>query len=356
MGKTPNRLCTECGLSPSLDRERVAFTPSIQATATSPANKDDTPITSTSGRRRHSHRKHKKKFFTLKLLLGWSVVLAVIIVGANMLFKQKDDDNKQYVSEQAKKSAITENESDFIKEATPFCNQLLSGFLAAKTTQEQNQFVLSSIKTALKISRFYRLNPIPNIDATKLRFSHSAQLKLPGMNALETLWTSTDGHDYETVFIKNGDEWKLDWECFVRYSTYPWEQFLSGGGEDEGEFRLLAREPLADERKKAADVRILLYAPKFGQDKVTSPQSPEFIISRKNENGRRLDAAFKLERKGERVFGVKLPNTDPEGMIRVRVVVKRVTNGTERHFKIEKVLACHWYSIDDPGVTPDSAQ
>lgn len=39
-------------------------------------------------------------------------------------------------------------------------------------------------------------------------------------------------------------------------------------------------------------------------------------------------------------------------MIRVRVRVKRTEVNLERKFEITKVLACHWMSIDDPGVTP----
>ena len=46
------------------------------------------------------------------------------------------------------------------------------------------------------------------------------------------------------------------------------------------------------------------------------------------------------------------PNLNPEGMIRVRVKVRRIEVDMERKFEITAVLACHWYAVDDPGVEP----
>ena len=109
---------------------------------------------------------------------------------------------------------------------------------------------------------------------------------------------------------------------------------------------------MPEERKNEDTISIVLYAPRFGSLTETGSQSPEFLIKRDSEDGRLLEAAFKLEKKGERVFGVKLSSTNPEGLIRVRVKIRRVEQNRERHFELQKVVACHWYSIDDAGLKP----
>ena len=95
---------------------------------------------------------------------------------------------------------------------------------------------------------------------------------------------------------------------------------------------------------------MVLYAPRFGPSGETGFQSPEFLFKRDTRDGRLLDAAFKLDREGARVFGVNIPNINPEGLIRVRVKVRSVEIEGERRFEIEEVIACHWYSVDVPGV------
>jgi hypothetical protein len=94
----------------------------------------------------------------------------------------------------------------------------------------------------------------------------------------------------------------------------------------------------------------VLYAPRFGFTTEPGFQSPEFLIKRDTKNGRLLDAAFKLERENKRVFGGKFPNNNPEGFIRVRVKVRRLEENLERGFELEEVVACHWYSVEAPGV------
>ncbi|MGL4401048.1 MAG: hypothetical protein ACRCXD_14355 [Luteolibacter sp.] len=95
----------------------------------------------------------------------------------------------------------------------------------------------------------------------------------------------------------------------------------------------------------------MLYAPRFGLGNATGFQSPEFLLERDRENGRLLEAAFKLEKDGQRAFGVELPLENPENLIRVRVKVRRVKDDTGSRFELLQVLACHWYSSDDSGVT-----
>jgi hypothetical protein len=126
--------------------------------------------------------------------------------------------------------------------------------------------------------------------------------------------------------------------------------FLAGGGAAEGEFRLLARERLADERKASKALSLVFYAPRFGHAKEVSAPSPEFLVDRGSRDGQLLETAFRLARSGKRVFGVRLPELNPDGMVRIRAKIRRVERDGRRSYELAGVVACHWYSVDEPGV------
>ena len=291
-----------------------------------------------------------------KLVICWSLFLLAVVFGARHLMHGEQSRAQPYVSQAAAKRVIPDADVVLLSEAAPLCNQTFSEFLAATTPEGRTQFVLTPITTAARMARFYSLNPQTEIDPQSLALANSAVLHLPGRRAIETQWRATDGRTTDAVFIEENGEWRLDWDHFARFSDYPWALFLSGSEMEHGEFRLLARERLAAERKNADAISVVLYAPRFGNSGETGFQSPEFLIKRNTRNGRLLDAAFKLDREGARVFGVNLPNINPEGLIRVRVKVHRLEQGGERRFEIEEVVACHWYSVDAPGVEiPETA-
>ena len=340
------RLCTACGRNPSLG---IDPTP---ADAPAPA-----PTGNSGEREKRPVKKRKRSYFMLQLILGWSLLVLAIISGARWKWGEKPDAQKKFVSHAPAKVVVPEEDVILLDEASPLCSQAFSGFLAAGTPEQQNQFVLSPITTAARMARFYGLNPLVTIDPQKLALSRNAVLHLPGRRAIETNWTTSDGRQLDAVFMEENGEWRLDWAHYVRFSEYPWPLFLAGSGPEHTEFRLLARERLAEERKNADTISIVFYPPRFGSNTETGTQSPEFLIQRDSKNGRLLGAAFKLEKAGKRVFGVNLPSATPEGLIRVRVKVRRIEEAGERRFELADVLACHWYSHDAPGVEiPDQAE
>ncbi|MEX1114056.1 MAG: hypothetical protein WEB53_02325 [Akkermansiaceae bacterium] len=340
-GDLDNRTCPECGRNPSLG---------LEAAPPPPRSQPQAPSTAPPERKKRATRKRKRSYFIYKLVLACTAVLILIAVGASKLFHREKPERKIEDT-----SVLLENETRaaniaFQNEVSPLCNLVFSQFLAAGTPEKRNQFVLAPITTASKMARFYSLNPLTNIDPSTLSLADSAVINLPNGRALETLWNTGEGRQLDAVFAQEDGEWRIDWDHFVRYSDFPWALFLAGSGEPVGEFRLLARERLAEERKGAETVSIVLYAPRFGSLIETGYQSPEFLIPRASENGRLLDAAFKLEREGKRPFGVQLPNANPEKLIQVRVKVRRIEDELERRFELEQVIACHWYSVDEPGV------
>lgn len=301
-------------------------------------------------REKQTVRKRKPSYFIVKLICGWVSLILVIIVGSHYLQPKEAESPEPVASKATVVPEVKEADYLLLYEGGLSCHQAFSSYLAARTPEERSQFVIKPVTTVARMNRFYSENPSINFDPKTFKSTHSSVVHLPTGPAIEIHWRSTDGYELDSLFMKENDEWRLDWDHFARFSDYPWALFLAGSGENFSEFRLLARERLAEERKNAENVSIVLYAPRFGYAKELGLQSPEFLVRRDTENGKLLDAAFKMVREGKRVFGGKSPNNDPEGFIRVRVKVRRFEEDGERRFEVTDVIACHWYSVDEPGV------
>jgi hypothetical protein len=305
---------------------------------------------------RRGGKQRENRYFMLKFMAGWSLALALIIIGAIRLFpKSGVNSSGPAIVQEETKSSLSQEEIALLKDANQKIIATFDGYLKASTPEGRNQYVLKPVSTALRMNRFYRLNPLATIDPSKVAPTGMSVLRLAGDNAIATLWAIQDGRSVEAVFRQENGEWRLDWDHYARYSDYPWSLFLAGGGDPDGEFRLLARERLAESRKNEETISLVMYPPRFGQPLEVGTQSPEFLVLRSSRDGRLLDAAFKLARDGKSVFDSKLPEVNPDGMIRVRVKVKRTQADKQRSFEITAVTACHWYAIDDPGVTLEKA-
>lgn len=341
LGESDGRVCASCGSNPALSFE---IHPSAES------DSGETPPDNPNERIKQPLRKRKSNYFFVKLLCGWALFIVLIIFAARHKWPAKPETPKPIVNQKAVAPETVEKDNALLNEVGSLCNRAFSGYLAARTPEERNQFVLRPVTTAARMNRFYNENPSINFDPSTFKLAHGSVIHLPSGPAIEYHWTSSEGYQLDSVFVKENDEWRLDWDHFARYSDYPWPLFLAGSGSDFAEFRLLARERLAEERKNADAISIVLYAPRFGNTMETGFQSPEFLIRRDTRNGQLLDAAFKLMREDKRVFGARFPNNNPEGFIRVRVKVRRFEEDLERRFELVEVIACHWYSVDAPGV------
>lgn len=345
VGELDDRLCTECGSNPSLGIDAQPAT-IPQPRTTVPSDRDEPRPE----REKHSHRRRRGNGLMVKLITIWVLFIALVIWGARVLWPDEIPTSTP-VAEAAKAAeAISDEDVVLLNEGAPKCDELFNAYLQAGTPEQRNQFVLSPITTAPRIARFYNINQVSSIDPATVTIKGRSVVHLPGRKAIESQLETSDGRLLDEVFVQDNGDWKLDWEHHVRYSDIPWALYLAGSGEDVTEFRLLARERLVDERKDHSDISVVLYAPRFGFSNETGFASPEFLISRASENGRKLETAFKLERSGKRPFGVRLPSINPEGLIRVRVKVRRVVENMERRFELVDVIVCHWYSTDEPGM------
>lgn len=288
----------------------------------------------------------------LKLIGGWTLLLVLIVFVVREIWQVDESENRSVPPPASAAPAVTEEDAILLQDAIQKCMLAFSGYLSSGTPEGSNQYVLTPVATASRMARFYSQNPSTRVDPQTLGLTGKSVIQLPEGKAIETQWKSQDGKQFDAVFREENGEWRLDWDHFARYSDYPWSLFLAGTGPSEGEFRLLARERLADERKHEDTISVMLYAPRFGHPKEPGFQSPEFLVSRKIRDGQLLDAGFKLARSGGRVFGSQLPDLNPDGLIRVRVKVRRTESESGRQFEITGVTACHWHSVEDPGVEP----
>lgn len=286
----------------------------------------------------------------VKLILGWILLTGAVIWGIRAWAPAESTSVSLPPSATEKENQVSAEDQTLLNEAGQKCSDAFSYYLGTNAPEKRNQFVQDPVTTAARMARFYTMNPVAELDPSTLVIKSRSVVHLPGRKAIETQWESADGRLLDAVFTELNGEWKLDWEHHVRYSDIPWALYLAGSGDDEAEFRLLARERLAEERKQASDISVILYAPRFGFSNETGFASPEFLIPRNSENGRKLDAAFQLEREGKQPFGLKLKSINPEGLIRVRVKVRRIVENMERRFEVKEVIACHWYSTDAPGM------
>lgn len=347
-GEIADRVCTACGKDPSLGVEAGPASPALARPAAAAAPVAPSP--SSGGHRAHGQRVRGRGHLIAKIVVVWIVLLAAIFTGARLLWKSDTEAQEAPAVAESAEAPESGEDLELLNQGAAPSDQAFSRFLTEESPEGRSQFVLRPMVTAAKMDRFYSLNPWLPLDPGQLTATARAVLSLPAGKAIETQWSSPDGHLLDAVFVQEDGEWRLDWEHFARASDYPWTMFLAGSGGDEGEFRLLARERLAKERKREATISLVLHAPRFGRADELGSQSPEILVLRDSKNGRLLEAAFELSRSGKRVFGVDLPNIDPEEFIRVRVKIRRGEPAAETRFELEEVIAPHWYSTDEPGV------
>jgi hypothetical protein len=358
--------CPHCGADPSLELEDRAESklPASDSdvvrgmsagVASTPAPPSGQTVQSGVHRRRRSAPVSRLVIFIavwVFLLAGFAVFMKVV---NDRREREEEERLRAYkkgrsVEEQGLQISERHRDRQFLKEAFPHCQTAFGQFLHASSPEARMQWVHESAELAGPMTRFYQSN-LPYRPETAPKPDFIGVLETPGGLIIESIWDDEDGRRIEAHFRNDGGEWRLDWKGFVRFSETPWVMFVAGGGADVQEFRLLARERLAEERRLEPSISLVLHPPRFGVPEEPGPASREFEVPRLSEIGRKLEALFELKREGKAPFGARLPSQDPEEMIRVRLRVRRIDDETSRRkFEIEEVLAGHWMGIADPGI------
>lgn len=345
LGESETRLCPKCGFDPSPGAQGQ-----VAEVAVSTSNEpNQEPAAEKSGKQKL--RRRKNSHLMAKFFVGWFILLAGIFFVVRHLYH--DENAERIAAKEADRnpSAISDPDQDFLNKHLQACGATFYSFLAESAPEQCGEHLLTPVETISRMIRFQGYNSLPKLDPESLTPIANSVLHFKDGKGIEIHWNTKDGRQIETAFREVQGEWKLDWEYFSRFSDYSWSLFLAGSGPDEAEFRLLARERLVEERKdKDTTVSVVFYTPRFGQPQDAGIQSPEFLIARDSEPGKILQAGFADAAAGRKAFACKLPNPNPDGLIRVRVKVRRVEVEGERRFEVLAVPACHWYASDDPGV------
>ena len=347
-----DRRCTACGEDPSLGLETDQTPAAVKSGRDPMLRVKVAEIQKPSGRQQiREVRPEKPSYFVLKLVVGWACVMGLLAVASKFVWKEKVREDGPNYAETLTKDSSADEDVALLGRGFRECAATMGGFVSATSQEEKNQFVKDPVRTASLMARFYQLNPLSNIDPQTMRNADSGVIHVAeDVSAIETRWKTTDGREVDAVFFEEGGEWRLDWQDYVRYGDEPLSFFLGGAGEAEGEFRVFARERFAEQRSGNSSLRIVLHAPVFGRPNDAGEGSPEFIIDQDSDSGRLIKAAL-LERKaGRRILGSRIPSHDPDGMIRLRVKLRRIEGVAGKEFKIDKVIACHWLSVDQTGV------
>lgn len=344
LGEDEKRRCPDCGAFTTVGMWEKTAAPEEQAAEPS-------------HRVKRIIRKRRGLHLVTKIILGWIAVIGVIVLLARMF---RENAPPPHVGTSGGKSLPAPNAADqsLLTRGLPECAMLLRQFIAAQTVNERARFV-NSPGVTLRMDDFYSKNFIsaPKID--EMVADDGAITTINGKKALELRLSQPKTGSrsvLDAVFYREDNEWFLDWDAFVLYSGHPWPLFLAGSGPDEADFRLYARERLPETFRSTDTLSLVFYAPRFGRPDETGSQSPEFMIPRDSENGRLAAAGFRLAAEGKRPFASRLPSTDPDGLIRMRVRIRRIRDGDKSTYQIVKIYACHWYGVDESGMPAGEAQ
>lgn len=349
-GESEGRLCPKCGHDPC---------PGIQAPTaeTLPDPREGSPETTEENTpARHERQKVKRRtnrHLMLKIFGGWSILLALIFFTVRQFYGGKPADRLAASETEMNASVDSQEDQHLLEKHLQDCASILTGFLSQTAPEQCSEFVLNPTETVGRMVRYQGYNSLPKVDPQSLSMREQSVIHFTDGKGIEIRWLTKDGLQLESAFREEQGEWRLDWEQYARFSDYSWSLFLAGSGPGEGEFRLLARERLVEERKdKDKTISVVFYTPRFGQPLEAGFQSPEFLIPRDSPSGRNIEAGFRAASAGKQPFGNPLPNPNPDGLIRVRVKVKRSEVNMERRFEVIDVPACHWYSSNELGVDP----
>ncbi len=300
-------------------------------------------------RRKRDVTRKKNHHMQVKLGIFWALVLISIALLARWLGEREGPREESQWSDQVLTGTPADEEIATLQAAMPDCQQTLLEFLLANRPEVRAQHVYNPLVTIGKMSRFYQQFPFVQLDPEGLQFVESELLKLSDEVAVETRWKTAEGPQVDAIFREQDGEWRLDWEHFVRYSDSSWPAFLTKTGESEEEFRLLARERSSGAGRKTGKLSIAFYAPKFAEPDEVGQPSPEFLLDESSSDGQLLKQAFDAAAERRVPFRSVLKSLDPDGMIRVRVKIRRWTTGETNQFEITQVVACHWLSTDESG-------
>ncbi len=343
------RTCSVCGLDPA---------PGIvdPVTPLRPDRNQVSMVTLTQPTVPRARHHDGKRMVLFKVIAAWLLLVLCIVLLAQWMWG--DDPVSKTVVPQEENvetdAAKAEQDRSLLEAALPECRSVLEQFLSTEVLRARQELVIPHESIAERMERYHLANAIETVNRQDLKLIASTVVHLPEGNTILTQWETTSGHLFDAAFRLVGSAWKLDWDHFVRHGSQDWPLFCAGSGPDEVEFRLLAREKSDFGAEDEDGYSVVLYAPKQMRIADAGYKAPMLPMPRDGRDARLLRAAFQRAQQGKPLFGSSMRDINPQDMIRVRVIVRRIPGPGMPNFQITKVLACHWYASSAWGVDPDA--
>lgn len=290
----------------------------------------------------------------MKLLVGWLVLTGLILLLMKWLYS--DELSPDGRTEVVPVAATSTAQDEALLGALPDCRRALEGFLAARDADSRMRWILNAPGLRERVNQPDAVGAVSLIQSEELSLTGKTLIRLPEGPCVVTQWKSAAGDRFDAAFRQENGAWKLDWNHFLRSGTQSWALFVAGSGPDTAEFRVFARERSLEGESEKPFIGLMLYAPRIEQMSEAGHKAVIEPLPRNGFNGRVLEAAFAKAREGKGMFGAAFPDENPPEMIRVRVVVQRISGDGRIKFEIRDVKACHWYDSDALGVEPQAGE
>ena len=339
--------CNDCGGHPVVEDKEITF---LQAASQFRQEKSagSAKPTPRSTPKKPARRRKRKKGGLMLFVVGWFVFL-ILLVGL-VAFLRQNEGSGEGAGTSVTDAAEGQRE---LGEAYHACYRKVTEFLNESTPERRVKVVHEPTETLRRMVRYGGVSLRVAEDEEK-SWNFFQPIEIDGERAYEGVVKLQDGRRAEFVFLEGEDgEWGIDWANLVRYSEHPWPLFLSGSTPSTGEFRLLARRRAGSSGQRGDVTSIVLFAPDpWNPDRLGS-RSPEVRVDRGSRTAMMLEEAFRDREDEKGPFGSKLQEEDPRSMVRIRAKLRRHEpdgQGETARIEIEELLACHWMSVDQPGV------
>lgn len=313
--------------------------------ATSPAGRAEQGEAPPLERRRRKKKRSRPKFSVRTILLMIGAWLGVVSLIFFVVMKLKSQLGRRDELSMTLEERLSGEEKAFFRTEYPAIQRQFSSFLQSDTPELKSDFSLTVPQLGRMMRRYYIDNSDEVYPMTMKKeplFWNVVFEESPGF--VEVIFDGGGRDLMEAVFVKEEDDWLLDWEHFVRYSSQNWTLFhRRAGNDEEGIFRVYAEKVSESQQKESPWVKIRLYGPYSDERRRKVEVSQVIMIEGDDPLSAPLNYLFS-DRAGESDGFSKLWTRDPKELRRVTVRLawnEDSVTGEDR-LVLKEILSHHW--------------
>jgi len=304
------------------------------------------PEPSAKRRRRTKKRKKQKERSLGSYLLMFAGLVAVALISFFAILKFQRTGSSLLSVEQK----LQGDEKVFFRTEFPLIYNQLTIFFRSQSNVQKADCSLGVPQLGSKMRSYYLDNPdetLTQLLNEEPLFWNVAYEESPSF--VEVLLDDGRGGIVESVFVKRGSEWLLDWEQYVRFSEENWALFRKGPSDaKQGVFRLFVEKVDEGEEEGRSWFEVRLYG--AIQDEIRRDRESSEII--------RLDADSPVGAKVANLFADRIGGNegfsqlwkrDPKNLRRatLKLAWSRDPETGKDILAIEDILSQHWRTLSD---------